>query len=620
MRSSRSSGRKTGRILAAAIISVGLVAAACSKKDDGDGGGAATDDTEATADTGGTGDTVVVPTDPPITDPALEPVMGGKLVVAGEAEVSNPWTPAAMQCDSFCQMRARTVYDPLVAVDDELNWKPFLAESITPNDDSTVFTIKVREGINFQDGTPLNAEAVMYNLNANGSGLLVSAAVKDLARDPSCWKADGGLANLGCKLVMEQVDDYTFTMQTGKDGDAANPIPWPLFPYYLGGQFGLIASQTWLEAVAAGTAAPTDMVGTGPFTFGEYQPGEGGKLVVNRNPNYWQKDKNGNNYPYLDSIEFRVISDSQTRAAALESGDVDMIATSDGNVVSQYDTDFSGYDGDFVLTKQAQYSETNYILMHLSKPGPLQDQSVRCALLQAIDKQDLIDTLGSGYGTPANGPFSPGQEGNLADNGSLPYDPEAAAAAIEAYEAANGPVTINYSTATAATSLATAEYLQSVWGDIGVDVTITQIEQSKLINNALFGDPAFDAFGWRNHAGLFVDQQYFWWHSSAALPDGQLALNFGRLSDPVIDEALDASRSESDPEARKADAEAINREFAKQCWIIPTSFTTWGVISAPDVQGIGTLPMPGDEGGYVRDGAGFSGQVWLTPVFIAPSA
>ena len=57
----------------------------------------------------------------------------------------------------------------------------------------------------------------------------------------------------------------------------------------------------------------------------------------------------------------------------------------------------------------------------------------------------------------------------------------------------------------------------------GVDVTITQIEQSKLINNALFGAPEFDAFGWRNHAGLFVDGQYFWWHGSAALPDGSLA-------------------------------------------------------------------------------------------------
>ncbi len=617
MRTTRSNGR-TGRFAAAALISLGLIAAACSDKDEdttSDGG-----DTEQTdgGDTDGTDpvETTPIVTDPPITDPPVEAAYGGSIVVAGEAEVSNPWTPSAMQCDSFCQMRARTFYDPLVVVDNDLNWRPYLAESIEANEDSTVFTVKIREGIKFHDGTDVNADAVMFNVNANGSGLLVSAAVKDLARDPACWTAEGGLANLACKLVMEKVDDYTFTIATGFNGDASQPLSWPLFPYYFGGQFGLIASQTWLEGVAAGTAKADEPVGSGPFKFDSYVPGEGGKLVVVRNEDYWHSDAAGNQLPFLDSIEFRVIADSQVHAEALESGDVDIIASSDAAVVSEYDADFSGYDGDMVMTRQAEYSETNYILLHLSKEGPLQDKSVRCALAQAVDKPDLIDTIANGYPAVANGPFSPGQEGHLADNGSLPYDAEAAAAAIAEYEAANGEITINYSTTTSATSLATAEYLQAVWGEVGVDVTIDQIEQSKLINNALFGDPAFDAFGWRNHAGLFVDSQYYWWHGSAALPDGSLALNFGRLNDPVINELLEKSRTETDPAVRQGYAEDINRQFASECWIIPTSFTTWAVINNPRVQGIGTLPQPSGEG-FVRDGAGFSGQVWLTSVFVA---
>ena len=137
----------------------------------------------------------------------------------------------------------------------------------------------------------------------------------------------------------------------------------------------------------------------------------------------------------------------RSRAAALDSGDVDVIATSDSAVVGEYDPD-NGSTKDVTFIAQSQYSETNYILLHLSKPGPLQSKEVRCALWQAIDKQDAIDTIANGYGQVANGPFSPGQEGNLADNGALPYDPEAAAAAIADYEAANGPITINYSTTT----------------------------------------------------------------------------------------------------------------------------------------------------------------------------
>ena len=94
MRRTSSTGR-AGRILAAAVISLGLIAAACSKKDD-----ESTGDTteETTADTSG-GETTV-----PDTTPEETPVPGGELVVSGEAEVANPWTPAAMQCDSYCQI------------------------------------------------------------------------------------------------------------------------------------------------------------------------------------------------------------------------------------------------------------------------------------------------------------------------------------------------------------------------------------------------------------------------------------------------------------------------------------------------------------------------------------
>ena len=60
-----------------------------------------------------------------------------------------------------------------------------------------------------------------------------------------------------------------------------------------------------------------------------------------------------------------------------------------------------------------------------------------------------------------------------------------------------------------------------------------------------------------------MDEQYIWWHSSTALPVGQLALNFGRIKDPVIDEALDANRGETDPAKRKELAETVNRALRR---------------------------------------------------------
>jgi peptide/nickel transport system substrate-binding protein len=172
------------------------------------------------------------------------------------------------------------------------------------------------------------------------------------------------------------------------------------------------------------------------------------------------------------------------------------------------------------------------------------------------------------------------------------------------------------STTPTVTNLRAAQYLLDVWGEVGVDVSIDQIEQSTLITNALLGLPSFEVFGWRNHAGLFADSQYFWWHGSAALPPGNLALNFGRLNDPVINELLEKSRSESDPQVRLGYAEDMNRRFASECFVIPTSQTQWGIFFDSAVRNLGRQPTPSGTT-FARDGAGFPGQVFLSAVFLA---
>ena len=96
----------------------------------------------------------------------------------------------------------------------------------------------------------------------------------------------------------------------------------------------------------------------------------------------------------------------------------------------------------------------------------------------------------------------------------------------------------------------------------------------------------------------------------------ELALNFGRLDDPEMNALLEQARGEADPDARRAIAEDVNRRFASECFIVPTSWTQWGISSSPSIQNIGRTPIP-DTDRYMRDGAGFAGQVWLTAVFTA---
>ena len=540
--------------------------------------------------------------------PAKDPVMGGTLVVAGDAEVTNPWTPKAMQCDSYCQQRARTFYDPLVAVGSDNLPHPFLAESVTPNADFTEWTIKVRSGIKFHDGTPLNADAVIRNLQEGSSGFLLRSVLVDMAKIPAPTDADPNAT----ALKIDKLDDMTLKMYTGKGGDPAQPIPWPAFPYQLSTQLGLIASPKFLDDVAAGGDA-TKAVGTGPFILQSYTPR--GSLVVTRNPDYWLKDAAGRQLPYLDKIEFRVIEDSETSATALETGDIQAFSTSASAVVA----DFRDRADEFPMESQDQRTETNYGLINLERLSPLLDKRVRCALNMAIDRDEYVEALDAGITTKANGLFSPGEQGYLEDNGfSFEQNVAEAKRLIDEYEAETGvQVAVKWGTVNSQMNAERANLMIGWWKEIGVDASWEQIPQDALITTALLG--RYDILGWRQHAGNLVDQQSIWWNSNSAYPLEQLSLNFARLRDPVIDENLNTARTTTDEAKATAAAEAINRQMAAECYNIPLTYTTWGTPHIKALTGFGATPLP-DGTGTALDGAGFPGSFWTQTLWIDPEA
>jgi peptide/nickel transport system substrate-binding protein len=535
---------------------------------------------------------------------SAEPVMGGHITISGEAEVGSPWTPAAMRCDSYCFMRARTFFDPVAVFGTDGEVHGMLAESIEPNDDYTEWTITIREGISFTDGTPVDAHAVEYNLQAAGTGILISALLKDVAKVPDPENPDHML------LKIEVVDDNTLVIYTGDGGDPQAPLPWRNFPHTLTGQWGLIASPQWLESVAEDPELAAQPVGSGPFTVDSYEPR--GSLEVSRNPDYWMTDEAGNQLPYLDSITFRVIEDSEISAEALRAGDLDMVGSSNGRAI----TTIMGLGDEFDVTVQDEYMETGYLMIDLDKPGPLQDRRVRCAMSLAIDRDELNAATTDGFSESANGLFSPGQQGYLEDNGlSIDQDLETAAAMIAEYEAETGEdVSFTLGHTPSNVVVQGAELFMGWWTEIGIDVDDQTIPQNDLINLAVFGVPEFQVFSWRQHWGVFVDQQYLWWHSENAFPDGELSLNFARLRDPGVDDALDEARMSATDEEAIAAAEEINRIFAEQCYNIPLNWLAWAVLSNPRVQGLGNLTLP--DGTPVLDGGSAAGSFWVQTLWL----
>jgi ABC-type transport system substrate-binding protein len=584
----------------AVVITVGLLAAACSKKSDGSSAASTAPPTTVSGATtapsttgGGATTTEAAAT---TTAPAEKAVPGGALVMSGSSEVANPWTPAAMQCDAYCYQRAWTFFDPVAETGTDLKVHGVLAESITPNTDYSEWTIKVRPGISFTDGTPVDAAAIIRNLNETGSSLLVSKALVDVARNK-----DG-------TFKTKTLDPMSFTIYMGKNGDPTKPLAWPGFDFYLTGQWGLIASPTWLDKVKKDPTAATKPVGSGPFIVQSYAPRD--SMVVTKNPKYWQKDKDGVQLPYLDKITFKVIEDSATAEQALQDGNIDVFSTGNAQVIA----DFRKTPDKFPMIEQDKYVSTGYLLVDLAKKtAPTGDERVRCAIAKAIDRSEIASLVYAGIPIPANGVFSPGQEGHLDDNGfNTDLDIDGAKKLIAAYLKDHpGPINVRLGHTADRVNSQLSDLIKGYLAKIGITVAIDTVPQDQFITLALLGDKSFYMYAWAQHSGLKADGQNFWWNSASGTQDGALSLNFARINDPKVDSDLSIARSDPDPAKRQAAAEDINRTFATHCYQIPLLWGPTGIPHKPTVMNLQTMTTP--------DGAtilGIDGEHYLTNVWV----
>jgi ABC-type transport system substrate-binding protein len=573
-------------VSSAAVL--GLVAAACGSSGGGSTSGSSTTSGGAATTPGEAPGTVVAGSTLPASStstPAETPTPGGKLVMGIEADTSSPWMPAEMLCAISCHQVVKTVYDPMLIPTADGKWAPYLLKSLTPNATYTQWTMTARPGITFHDGTPFNGAALLDNLNRFKLGTLTGAYLADVS---------------GVALSPTDPMSVVLTMKR----------KWVTFPEtLLVGQQDYIASPKWMKAADANPTLKSKPVGTGPFIFESYSPN--GSFKAKRNPNYWNKP-----YPYLDEIEFRPITDGVQRANALKSGALDLEMNDVGEVVAEF-RDAKGFKQEEISNN----AEVSYRLLHVTQtlkngqPSPLTDQRVRCALANAYDEPTIIKTIDHNVFPQANGPFAPGTVGYLKDTGyPQKQDMDKAKALIAAYKKDHpGRLTLALATTTDETNIEIAQFEKQWFEEAGVDqVTINSIDQASYILTALLGN--FQVFQWRNHTGFDLDNQYIWWDSISAKPVGQLALNFGRIKDPVIDQALDANRGETDPAKKQQYAETINKRFGEQCYDLWTTWNIWGIAHKDAVHGVENFKLP--DGQMSQFGQGIAGTFYPQTLWV----
>jgi peptide/nickel transport system substrate-binding protein len=573
----------------------------------------ATDETEPEGDTP---TPQVGPGDNHVTDEG-EPVQGGTLVYGIDSDTANAWPHYRASYASSGYIPLASVSDSLFAVNAEGQTVPLLVDTAEANDDYTVWTLTIRDGITFHDGTPLTGEAVKFNIDACRAAPLTAGALT----------AIGEVAAEG----------QTVTITTA-GGD-----PWVALPsYFAYGSCGYMLSQEWLSSLpdipqrqeaspvydAALASTPPDgnpaaPVGLGAFVFESYTPGNGNSFNAVRNEDYWRGPNGitGENLPYLDAIEAVVAVDIDSRSNSLRSGQFDAMQTANADAVNQF-----LQDDEFEVSSGSLFAETGYTLLNMAEgpeidpegtnaASPLLNLSCRKALAMATDGERFAEERGAGLVQVANGPFPPGSIGYLEDTGYPEFDPEGAVAEMDTClsELGTDSIEFSFNTTNDPFNVESNSLIISMWNEAfgdTVKATIAPVEQGAYIGLALVGN--FQAQGWRSHGGSDPDQQRLWWQTASVSPVGALALNFNRFSDEVIDENLEIIKTNPDPAARKEAAEAVNRRFGEQVYNWWNVWSLWGIPAAPYVNGIEANVLPdGSEGiGLAFAGRHQVNQIW----------
>ena len=430
---------------------------------------------------------------------------GGELIIALTTQ------PNALDGANAAERNAGNVsnqiFDPLVWINDDLEFEPALAESWTVSDDGLTYTFKLREDVVFHNGEPFNADSVVFSW--------------EVQKQP-----ENAYFNYYERAAeVNKIDEFTVELVA--------PEPNALFLGLTAAIWFFVPPEYYAEVGLTGFGqAP---VGTGPFMLTEWVQGD--RIVLDRNPNYWREG-----FPKLDRIIFRPITESSTRASAIQTGEVDIV-----NRLSPDDAaSLDGIDGVNVIdypTNRVYYIAFNNLTSGVGEPT--EDPLVRQALNYAVDVEGIIGALFNGKGVRATGLMTAADFGYNDQLVPYPYDPERARELLAEAGFADG-FDIGFACPSGAYTnfVQVCEAVAAQLREVGVNAPSLEIMdsgaywdlESKKQLPPLFGD------SWSN-------PNPEGWHRLKGAMGGNAA-SFSAWSDPVVDRLLVEILATPDDDAR----------------------------------------------------------------------
>lgn len=449
-----------------------------------------------------------------------------------------------------------------------------LASHAVPSSDFTKWNIYLRPNISFTNGQPMNADAVIENLNYwRGAKYQFPAT--------NLWTLGGGAASFANIIGLRKIDDLTVGVDLFRP---QNDLPELLsFP-----STGLRASAQLATANSCNTVA----IGTGPFTVASITSKD---LVLQANPNYWRRDPRYPNtkLPFLSKLTFSVAMEASQRAAAVRQGAFDA-AIFTGRTDNTFIVDLEQRKS-FVNVYRSPVHYYPSFFLNQGNGGPFSDLNARLAVTTCIDRVRFNSVRMKGRGQV---PTSIVGKENILYNpsGFTKFDVKKSKEYVAAYLAAHPDKTslsFNIPFEGAAQSQNTAKFLQATFAKCGITMNILTEEQAVWATrafNVATGNNLYDAVftGAITMTGAALNFPFLVTNSFPADTTNPLKMfrttlgrvfNLTKHTDTSIDDLLWQARAASTPAKAKVAYQAVTKKIQEQAIFTSVGNFGWAYVT-----------------------------------------
>ena len=466
------------------------------------------------------------------------------------------------------------LFNSLVRLDDELNIQPDIAKNWTFNDSTLTYTFNLRNDVYFHKSKVFagSYKDSTRNVTAQDFEYSFNRLLDEKVAARGSW-------------VLNNVDhfyaenDSTFSIQLNQ--------PFPAFLGLLSMRFCSVVPKEAIDYY--GNDFRSNPVGTGPFKFKLWE--ENVKLVLRRNPDYFEKDELGNQLPYLEAVAITFLPDKQSEFLQFVQGKLDFVSGLDNSykdeIVSTKGKLQEKYKNQVNLIT-SPYLNTEYLGFYMDSPSSeIQSKKIRQAINYGFDRIKMIRYLRNGIGIPAIHGFIPKGLAGYNNMEGYTYQPEKAKELVGQYKKESGNNNPSIAIGTNSQYLDLCEFIQRELEKIGIQVQIDVVPPSTLRQMKSSGELAIFRASWiadypdaENYLSLFYSKNF--------TPNGP---NYAHFKNNVYDSLYVASLSLPNIEKRKLLYEKMDSIIIEEAPVVPLYYDMAVRFVSKKVSGLGINPQ-----------------------------